>query len=292
MRVCIACSSRFESGSWTCPSCGFQPAVNGFVRLVDEAREVFPEDALGALPELEERSFWFAARNALIAWAFGRHFPATRSFLEIGCGTGYVLRALHARHPDVRMVGGDVSPGALAVAHERMPDVEFLQVDARALPFAEEFDVVGAFDVLEHEPDDVGALHAISGALRPGGGLILTVPQHPRLWSAVDAFSHHVRRYTRRELVGKVEATGFDVLDSTSFVTLLLPAVVASRLRHRDDTQYDQEAEYRLSPLVDRAFAAAMVAERRLICGGVRLPVGSSLLLVARLRPPAPEPAA
>jgi 2-polyprenyl-3-methyl-5-hydroxy-6-metoxy-1,4-benzoquinol methylase len=43
-------------------------------------------------------------------------------------------------------------------------------------------DVAGCFDVLEHIPDDQRALEELARAVRPGGGLILTVPQLPRLW--------------------------------------------------------------------------------------------------------------
>ena len=284
MRICVACETRFDGQCWTCPRCGFEPPTNGFVRLLDRERDVFPEEAVGGIPELEERSFWFAARNELINWAFRHYFPDARSFFEIGCGTGFVLRSVHERNPDVRVVGGDVSAGSLEVARRRMPHVELLQADATALPFEQEFDVVGAFDILEHEPDDVGALRDIARTLRPGGGLLVTVPQHPRLWSAVDDFSHHVRRYTRRELVRKVEAAGFDVLHVTSFVTLLLPALAASRLRHRGDTEYDQQTEFTIPRPVERLFGLAMAAERRLIVAGLRLPAGGSLLLATRLR--------
>lgn len=284
MRICVNCEHRFAAAAWHCPACGFEPPVNGFVRLAAGDRETYPEDAVAAMPELEERSFWFAARNQLILWAFEKHFPQARSLLEIGCGTGFVLRAMREHHPDVDFVGGDISPGALAAARQRLPEIELLQVDARELPFEREFDVVGAFDVLEHEPDDEAALAAIARTLTPRGGLLVTVPQHPRLWSAVDDFSHHVRRYTRRELVTKAERAGFEVLHATSFVSLLLPALAVSRLRHRGDVEYDATTEYRIPAAVERGFAAAMTLERRLIRLGVRLPAGGSLLLAARLR--------
>ena len=105
-----------------------------------------------------------------------------------------------------------------------MPDAELLEVDARRLPFEAEFDVVGAFDVLEHIEEDERALIEMHAALRPGGGLVVTVPQHPALWSAVDEYSRHVRRYRRSELLTKLRDSGFEVIHWTSFVSLLLPA--------------------------------------------------------------------
>ena len=83
--------------------------------------------------------------------------------------------------------------------------------------------------MLEHIDEDEAALAAINRALRPGGGLIVTVPQHRWLWSETDRFSGHERRYTRRELRAKLAAAGFEPRLVTSFVSVLLPVMMASR---------------------------------------------------------------
>ena len=66
-------------------------------------------------------------------------------------------------------------------------------------------------------------------ALSPGGGLLLTVPQHPILWHALDDYSQHKRRYRWREMTMKLVGAGFEVIRTTSFVSLLLPAAFVSR---------------------------------------------------------------
>ncbi len=76
-----------------------------------------------------------------------------------------------------------------------------LQFDACAIPYKAEFDVIGAFDVIEHIEEDTAALTQMYQALKPGGGLLITVPQHRFLWSAVDEMSYHKRRYHRNELI-------------------------------------------------------------------------------------------
>jgi SAM-dependent methyltransferase len=285
VKVCLACEARFESEGWRCPECGSSPAGDGYLRFTATAAgpaDAFPEDSFTHLPEQEEGSFWFQGRNELIDWALHTYFPQARSFFEVGCGTGVVLAALHARRPEVSFAGGEPFAAGVDVARARVPEVPLYQLDGRRLPFEEEFDVLGAFDVLEHVDEDEAVLAQMHQATRPGGGILLSVPQHPRLWSAVDEFSQHRRRYTARELVDKVESAGFRVVRRTSFVSLLLPAVALSRWRDRGKKGYDPSTEYRLPRAAERLFGGAMSVERRLIALGISFPLGSSLLVVAR----------
>ncbi len=160
-------------------------------------------------------------------------------------------------------------------------------MDARHIPYREEFDVIGAFDVLEHIEEDEAVLAEVSHALRPGGGFLATVPQHPSLWSLQDEHAHHVRRYTAGGLRRKVERAGFDVVRMTSFVSLLLPMMVAARARTRGrttDVGFDAIDELRQPRAVNGALGAVMTFERALIRRGLSLPAGGSLLLVARKR--------
>ena len=137
-------------------------------------------------PRLNKPIFGFRARNELIQWALGKYFPDAKSFFEVGCGTGFVLEGIRERFPGTRLVGSEIFLDGLAFAKARLPGVEFYQMDARSIPFEGEFDVVGAFDVLEHLVEDNRALAQMFNAARPGGGLLVTVPQQRYLWSASD----------------------------------------------------------------------------------------------------------
>ena len=238
-----------------------------------------------AIARAEPGSFWFRARNRLIVSVVRRHFPDARSLLEVGCGTGFVLAGLRNAFPELRLVGSELLAEGLDVARRRLPDdVELVQLDAAEMPFEAEFDVVGAFDVLEHVDDDEAALAGMRRAVTAGGGLVLLVPQHPRLWSEMDVVALHARRYTRGDLVSKVERAGFDVVAASSFVSSLLPAMVVSRLARRALRRpYDPVAELTPGPL-NRAFERVLDGERGLIERGWSLPVGGSLLVVARAR--------
>jgi SAM-dependent methyltransferase len=182
----------------------------------------------------------------------------------------------------MRLVGSELSVRGLEIARRRLPDAELLQMDARQIPFDSEFDLVGAFDVIEHVDEDVLVLQQMVQAAKPGGGILVTVPQHPRLWSPADEFSHHRRRYVRGELTSKLGSVGVRLLRTTSFVSLLLPAVAASRALERRRSRFDPVAEFRRSGRMGAAFAAAMTAERTLIRAGVSFPAGGSLLAVGR----------
>jgi SAM-dependent methyltransferase len=233
-----------------------------------------------AIAAAEPGSFWFRARNRLIVSTLRRFFPDARSLLEVGCGTGFVLAGLREAFPTLRLVGSELYEEGLELARRRLPGVELVRLDATEMPFAAEFDVVGSFDVLEHVEQDEAALAGMRRALRPGGGLILLVPQHPRLWSEMDEVAHHVRRYTRRELVDKVERAGFEVVEASSFVSTLLPAMMLNRgVRRALGRPYDPIAELEPGRL-NAFFERVLDGERRLIERGVSLPAGGSLLLV------------
>jgi SAM-dependent methyltransferase len=251
---------------------------------VSDDKGGFDPESFEILAALEEGSFWFRGRNDILLWALDRYAPGAASMLEIGAGTGYVLEGVHRAHPGMRLVGSELFEEGLVHARRRLPDLELVQLDARQMPYEREFDVVGAFDVLEHVDDDRGVMAGARRALRPGGTFLITVPQHPWLWSPADDYAHHVRRYTRRELRDKLRAAGFEIARLTSFVSILLPAMLASRALQRGKAQdYDPRIEHEQAARLRRPLEATLRAEHALIRRGVSLPVGGSLLAVARV---------
>ena len=232
------------------------------------------------LATLEEQSFWFRSRNELIDWAISSTGSAPRRILEVGCGTGYVLQRLRQSYPSASLTGTELHAEGLTFAADRVPTATLAAMDATSIPYVDAFDLAGAFDVIEHIDRDTDVLAGLYRALVPGGRLILTVPQHPALWSVQDEHAFHVRRYVARDLRAKVEAAGFSLMLVTSFVTLLLPAMVASRkLRPANSAAF---ADARQPGPIDRLLEIVMTAERGLIRAGLRLPVGGSLLVVAQ----------
>ncbi len=231
---------------------------------------------------LEEDYFWFRGRNALIVWALGKYGADVASFMEIGCGTGFVLKGIDCNFPKIRLVGSEIYAEGLIYAAERIMGSEFMQMDAREIPFISEFDGVGAFDLLEHIEEDEAVLQQIHQALKPDGLLMLTVPQHRWLWSATDANACHVRRYNSQELHNKITRAGFAIVKSTSFVTSLLPFMLISRLFQRKKYKnFDPIGEFRINPILNRIFEWFLLLELFLIRAGISFSVGGSRLIVA-----------
>jgi len=285
MRLCQKCSSSFQGVDWHCPSCGWQPPrIAGFPALapdfaVQGAR--FKAEDFGRLARLESGNFWFRSRTELIVWALRRYFPLAESFLEIGCGTAFVLSGIAAAKPTLRLTGTEIFCQGLEFASARVPRAELVQMDARHIPYVSEFDAIGAFDVLEHIAEDEDVLRNVAKALKPSGGLLLTVPQHEFLWSEDDELAEHVRRYKASDLRSKVEGAGFRIVRATSLVSLLLPLMFISRRRKRRPGAGDPNPELTLGRRLDRWLERVMRLELHLIRAGINAPAGGSLLLVA-----------
>ncbi|MBI5917932.1 MAG: class I SAM-dependent methyltransferase [Nitrosomonadales bacterium] len=286
MKLCHACYQLFDRAEWVCPACGHAPAQrDGFPAFAPELaaqNDGFDPELFRRYAQVEAGNFWFTARNALLKREMRRRFPRAGKILEIGCGTGFVLAGIREIFPQAQLSGSDIFTEGLGFAAQRVPSAQLLQMDATAIPFRHEFDLIGAFDVLEHIEDDKLALSQMFDAIKPGGGIILTVPQHPSLWSRMDEYAHHKRRYTRLELLGKMHAAGFGVSYATSFVSLLLPAMWASRAMQRNAPAVADGMDdgLKINSLLNALFSGVMALERALLGIGLTFPVGGSLLVV------------
>lgn len=288
MILCPKCGSQNIDLTSPCQVCGFEPEHrDGFVVWSPELAQCnsgFNSQNFAGLAQAESQHFWFRSRNQLILWALGKYFPEASSLMEVGCGTGFVLAGIAKQYPRIRLVGSEIYTSGLAFAAQRLPGVELVQMDARSLPYVAEFDVVSAFDVIEHIKEDELVLQNIHRAIKPGGGCLITVPQHMWLWSAIDEQACHQRRYEASDLHAKIKAAGFQILHSTSFVSFLLPVMALSRYLQKKVPDHEDDATkgLKISPWLNTLFFQLLGAESALIKKGMNFPLGGSRLIVAR----------
>ena len=241
----------------------------------------FPEEAFEYLASAESRHWWFLSRNQIIIWILKDKARGLVDFLEVGCGTGFVISGIAKAFPALVLEASEYFEDGLVYARQRLPQCRFRQLDATAMAVKNAYDCIGSFDVIEHIDADETVLSNFHRALHPGGFLLLTVPQHPWLWSGADDYAHHVRRYTVKELRRKVLYAGFRIEYCTSFVSLLLPLMALQRLSSRNQS-YNPYDEFKIGPLLNAALYLVMQLELALLRLGLRFPAGGSLLLLAR----------
>jgi SAM-dependent methyltransferase len=231
-----------------------------------------------AMAALDQRHWWYRARRQVVAALIRRLAkpPSNGRVIEIGCGTGHNL-AMLSEFGDVTAL--EVDPEARAVAEKRLgrPILSAPLPKLDGVPKLH-FDLVGAFDVIEHIEDDASALAAIAQCLKPGGKFVATVPAHQWMWSAHDVVNHHHRRYSKKQLRGLIEGSPLRLERIGYFNSLLFPIAVAERMASRLRGKDDSDLSLPAAPL-NTALEKAFAAERHLI-GRVPLPPGLSLFVV------------
>jgi SAM-dependent methyltransferase len=234
------------------------------------------------MAELDERHWWYRARREVLAELIRREArpPANAKILEIGCGTGHNLAMLgQFGHVD----GLELDEEARALSEQRLgravmsaPLPQLAGVPER------HYDLIGAFDVIEHIEDDRAALASIATRLKPGGKFVMAVPAHQWMWSAHDVVNHHKRRYSKRALQELVYGSPLQLLKIGYFNSLLFPLAVAQRAASK--LRGSEDADVRLPPKpLNAAFNTVFAAERYLV-GRLPLPPGLSLFAVAAAR--------
>lgn len=248
----------------------------------------FSADSFEKLYKVEEDNFWFKSRNKVIQNLFKKYLGENKKaeVLEIGCGTGYVLNGLQKTFPSYKLMGSEIHLKGIEYAKKRLPEVEFIQLDATKIPFEEKFDAVGAFDVLEHIEEDVEVMKNVHKSLKKDGKFFISVPQYMFMWSRADDIAFHKRRYTRSEMKQKLESVGFEVEYLTSFVFSLFSLMYISRkLKGKESSEEVSDKdmnEFTISSLMNKTSSAFMKIDEFLIKNGAKLPFSASVIAVAR----------
>jgi SAM-dependent methyltransferase len=223
---------------------------------------------LERLLQLEEGNhFWIQGKQLAVREMVGRH--CSGSVLDIGCGTGALLKKLS--EAGIEISGIDIHPGAVARCKKQLPKALIIRGDAIRLPLRDSsFEMILALDIMEHVDRDDLLLAEAFRALKPGGHLIMCVPAWRWLFAERDRAAGHLRRYHRRDVVSLLNRAGF-LLESLNYYNFILfPLILLSRLlRLREGT---------LPPLLNSLLASIVKQEVKLSRKWF-LPWGSSLMV-------------
>jgi glycosyltransferase involved in cell wall biosynthesis len=159
-------------------------------------------------------------------WDLMRPFVGRR-VLEVGAGTGLLTRFLSTRE---RVLATEFDPEYVDLLRRTFADSPNVEIQPLDLALLAEnhvprhhFDTVVCSNVLEHIEDDRAALDAMREVLVPGGRVILIVPALQALYGSIDRAIHHYRRYSRAELVDKLEGAGLAIEHLSYFNMLGVP---------------------------------------------------------------------
>jgi SAM-dependent methyltransferase len=229
----------------------------------------------------EGRQWWYAGMRAISFGLLDAHPPASPSprLLDAGCGTGLNLEHLARRG---RAAGIDLSQDAVAFCRRR--GVSVVRGSVLELPFEDaSLDGVVSFDVLYHAwvTDDRAAVRDVARVLRPGGVFLARVPALRLLWGAHDEAVLSRHRYHRLELRGLLEGAGLQVLRLSYCNTFLFPLLLVRRTMDRLLERHGSDVEFLPAPL-EWVFRRVLLLEAALLRLGLDLPVGASLVALAR----------
>jgi SAM-dependent methyltransferase len=247
-------------------------------------------DELEQLHEESSRTHFLDrwTRDAILAGV--GPLPATATIADVGCSTGFLLEDVRAAYPSATLLGVDLIGAGLEKAHRLVPSAQLVRADTCDLPIADaRLDAVVSANLLEHVPDDRGALREFHRVLSPGGRAVIVVPAGPSTYDYYDRFLGHERRYGRRELASKCADAGFEIVDDAYIGALLYPPfwLVKQRNRRIHGSLRGDALERQVAGDIARTHDSrigdlAWRIERRLAAAGVKLPFGIRSLVTAR----------
>jgi len=224
--------------------------------------------------------WWYRARADLLQTVLEEHVQEPRRVLDVGSADGPSVGWLRKYGKQVSL---DIDPRGLPPGG--------VCGSALALPFADEsFDVVAAFDVIEHCDLEADVISELTRVLAPGGRLLLSVPAYEWAWTQFDEENGHHRRYTRGRAKRAVETAGLKVERATYAFASVFPLFAAERLLRRIKERTPRDVRVpeasdgvslpAVSPQIERLLLFLSRMDQMLLRRG-DLPFGSSVVVAA-----------
>jgi len=235
----------------------------------------------GIMNDVEGKHWWFVGRRAILEEFLRIIIPHQKAekpkILDVGCGTGANLEMLAQFGASE---GVDVSDDALEFCKAKGLKVH--KGLAESLPFEDEsFDVVTALDVVEHLDDDVSGLKEMHRVLKTGGKTLIFVPAFMWLWGVQDDISNHRIRYTKKQIVERLEKAGFTVERATYANWTFFAPILAGRTLMKI-TGIKPESENNVNVSALNGIFGKIFSSERLWLKKFDFPFGVSIVITAR----------
>ncbi len=232
---------------------------------------------------LERKHWWFVARGEILMDHLRAVMKArsTIRILNIGAATG---RSSELLETIGKVISIEYDQACYEFTKEKL-NIELINASILDLPFEEDaFDLVCAFDVIEHVEDDELAVSEMKRVCKKGGIICVTVPAFMFLWSAHDEVNHHYRRYTKKQLKQLFEQDSQMVFHSYFNFWLFFPIaffrLLTSKFSKQSEHREDAGSDFFVmnNGLVDKILYQIFRSERFFIRNRIALPVGVSLI--------------
>ena len=250
---------------------------------IDDDHTDYNAQGLDNLYQAEEQHFWFIVRKEFIFKQMKNIINMSSKIIEIGAGTGNVSRYLKQNgYKNISV--GEMHLNGLKYA-KGYGIKECYQFNLLNTPFKNEFDTVCMFDVLEHIEDDNLALENIYKSLTKNGNIVLAVPSHMWLWNRDDTIAGHKTRYTKKELIDKLQANGFKIIKARYFFIAITPLLYLRTILNKDDKSDIKDEEFSndisMNPLLSNVLLFLSRIENKISSFLPNL-FGGSLFIIAR----------
>lgn len=237
----------------------------------------------GIMDEVEGSHWWFVGRRAILDSFLKpitekiRDPQSSIRILDVGCGTGANIEML-SKYGDAE--GVDVSDDALEFCRKKGLTVQ--KGLAETLPYDDgAFDLTTALDVIEHLDDDIAGLKEMYRVTREGGYSLFFVPAFMWLWGVQDDISNHRIRYTRKQIVERIEKAGYTVERATyANWTFFAPILAGRTIMKLTGIKPESENNITISGL--NGIFGKLFSSERLWLKNFNFPFGVSIVVVAK----------